>query len=178
MKYLKQYESYIEMFLDDDDQLILMTEYINEEDSQKVKKLLDSGFDPNTISGIHPIINHLQNKDKNKSNTNILKLFIDHGLNKEIITKFLYNELNWTRYSVDKSNLLEIIRICIKSGADLFYEYGMYDGLFDMIEKKKETAHALFTEKFVNELINIIKDEAPEQYNKYVMKNDSKKFNI
>jgi len=178
MKYLKQYEAYIEMYLDDDDQLTLMKEYLDNEDLSKINKILNSGFDPNTKYGIHPVIYDLQDKNKDKSNSNILKSFIEHGLDNKIITIFLYNELNWTRYAVDKLNLLEISKICIKSGADLFYDYGLYSDFFDMIEKKKTTFKSLFTEKFVNDLMSIIKEEASEQYDKYIIQKNSKKFNI
>ena len=166
MKYLQKYETYIEMYIDDDDQLTLMMKYINENDSVKIKRLLDNGFDPNTKQGREPIVMNLINKIEN-ININILKLFIDSGLDKEKITIFLFNELNWINSSTDKLNILESSRICIKSGANLFYEYGIYDDIFNMIEKKKKTANKFYTEKFVwndlmkleessNSLINII----------------------
>lgn len=177
MKHLKLYETYMEMYLDDDDQLILMTEYINEEDSVKIKKILDNGFDPNTKWRANPIIFKLQDDDKNKSNAKILKLFIDAGLDKYTITKFLYDELSWIKLNTDKLNILEIVRICVKAGADLYYDYGTYNGLFKMIEQKNLTNNA-FNEKFVDEILDIIAKEAPEQYKEYLIKKTANKFNI
>ena len=176
MKYLKQYETYIEIFLDDDDQLFLMLEYINNNDSDKIKKLFIKEFDPNTKQGREPIVMNLINKTEN-ININILNLFIEFGLTVDIITSFLYNSINWYNKKTDKLNLLESSRICIKSGANLFYEYGRNENIFDVIDDND-----ILSDKFRKELYKMIQYESPNEYNKYITEKEininSSKFNL
>lgn len=180
MKYLKLYESYINIKLDEDDQITLMLKYLKVLNCEKIKYLLDNCFDPDTtINGTSIIYTMSNNDNYDDVDNEILELFINAGLNKNDIYNFLCRYLLNRNYNsrMNIPNILETIRLCVKSGINILDRVVTYDNLFDLIESKRKY-NIFFDKKLADKILSIIKDELPEQYNEYMVIKNTEKYNL
>ena len=166
MKYLNTYEKMISLDLDNDDQEELMLRALSDSKIKIIEGLLDNGFNPNHIESDlgEPILIHQIANGNKHLNIDIIKLLINKGADVNLIINesplitdaiYLYNKNN--KNEEYKNNYLEIIRLLIKSGANLLIKNEYNENTFDMIQKSIEYNH--FSKKFAEKLLNIIKEE-------------------
>jgi len=182
MKYLKTYEKMMSLDLDIDEQETLMTMAIDQEKISLIEGLFQNGFDPNHITsdyGIPLLLYPLADVTKNL-NIEIIRLLISNGADVNLIVNgsplisdalILYNKRVKNEDYTNK--YLEIIRLLIKSGANLSIKNEENENTFDIIENMINWGS--FKPRFAKKLLNIIKEEAPEQYGIHIT---SKKYNI
>lgn len=175
MKYLKTFEKSITLDLNNKEERNLMEYALENEVVSIVKSLLDNKFDPNTlIGGDSMLIYYIYGRE---INLEIIKLLLDYGANVNLTINnnppvILSYAGNYTKKNNSKE-YIEILRLFLKAGAKLFIEDE--DGLnfFETIEM-----NGSLNKKTKKELLNIVKEESPEQYQEYIARKESTKYNL
>jgi hypothetical protein len=191
MKYLKTFEKHITIELDDNDQVYLMSEYIREYDRtdliekksilSKIKNLFKNGFDPNInfVDSSIPFVFILERLTRYYNE--ILEVFVKYGLSGNIAKKILESDsIHWLNR--DNLNFIKKLKILIETDVNLLEKIEStiprYNGLniLEVIEDKLRTDR--ISKEKSDRIFDIIKNKKPEQYKEYLIKKDSKKYNL
>lgn len=175
MKYIKTFEKSVTLNITDKEEIKLMEYALDNEVISIVKSLLDNKFNPNTlIDGDSMLIYYIYGRN---INYDIIKLLLDYGAdvnlkvndNPPIILSYAGN---YTTKNNSKE-YIELFRLFLKYGAKLFVEDE--DGLdfFETIEMNSS-----LNKKTKKEILNIVKEESPEQYQEYISRLTAKKYNL
>jgi hypothetical protein len=183
MRYLKTYDKMINFDLDENIQSLVLVDAIKRNNIDLIKKLFDSGLDPNMNFSDYGQPIFLTILEQTPVNIDIVKLFIKYGVN--IHEKFYNDGLSIFHYVMglllDKKTkhdyYIELLSIFLEAGANLLLE--------DKHKKENylETIERFFineyiTKKMAIKIFDTIKEKAPEQYEQYAMKKAAKKYNI
>lgn len=175
MKYIKTFEKSVTLNITDKEEIKLMEYALDNEVISIVKSLLDNKFNPNTlIDGDSMLTYYIYGRN---INYDIIKLLLDYGAdvnlkvndNPPIILSYAGN---YTKNNNSKE-YIELFRLFLKYGAKLFVEDE--DGLdfFETIEMNSS-----LNKKTKKEILNIVKEESPEQYQEYISRLTAKKYNL
>ena len=180
MKYIKTYEKVISLNLDDEDQKIIFYHALNNDKVQIVKDLLKHGMNPNLKDkeySSYPIL--LAQCLRYKPNIEIIQLLIDAGADANAIiygeTVLIQEILINMKKNTNKTALIKIFEILIKSGADINKKSRNFD-FFDGIDQEFQFGY--LTKGFVDRLMKMIKEIAPEKYEQHIMEKDADKYNL
>lgn len=182
MRYLKTYEEIITLDLDDSDKMTLLTNGLNNGKVKLVKDILSSGIDPNTLSQTHNLPILLDEITKDKPNLEMIQMIIDSSADVNFMvngnTPIICCSIYYIKSATHKGKLLEIIRKMLRAGADLFVvsKSFPYNDFFGYLEIQKNRNY--ITQAFIDKLMKIIKEESPEQYDKYHIMIAAKKYNV
>jgi len=176
MKYLKTFEAHKKYTLRLDRHLlhVLIGKAIDSKQYGTVKDILDSGFKDATNFFLNNIIGY-------SPDIKILQLLIDYGADVNIIYsgKPIIQHV-FSRQYRDQTKL-KVIRLLIKNGADLFLKSRDQEDFFDNFLSMTINGSAIktsFKDKYKELALDIVKEESPEQYKKYLMKKDAEKYNL
>lgn len=175
MKFIKTYESIITLDLNKKEEIKLMEYALEENVISIVKGLLDNNFDPNTlIQGDSMLIYYIYGRD---INLKIVKLLLDYGADVNLIVGnntpiILSYAGNYTK-RINSNEYIELFRLFMKANVKLFVEDE--DGLnfFDHLENNSS-----MNKKTKKEILNIVKEESPEQYQEYIGRKTAIKYNL
>lgn len=188
MKYIKTFEKYIDVELDENDQVYLMTEYIreyavskNDEYKKslydKMKNLFENGLDPNSTypNSSVPFIYIFERE--NVYNLDIMKLFVKHGLSGKIAKTIIDSDIS---YSFGSRKLPKIMTLLdtdvnlldkIKSGSNTFDKLNFFEAM-DKLKERDDMKDS------VEKLLKEVKLKKPEQYKKYLINKEAEKYNL
>lgn len=175
MKYLKTYESTITLDLDEYDQEKLMEYALDNDKVNIVKGLLDNKFDPNHLIDREPMIVY----NNGRVDLRIIELLIKYGADVNLVANdnpiIITTIFNYHK-KLNTNDFIDRLRLLIKSGANLFAtsEYGY--NFFDEIDDKFENSR--ITIKTIKAILNMIKEESPEQYKEYEARKEAIKYNL
>jgi hypothetical protein len=191
MKYLKTFEKYITIELDDNDQVYLMSEYIREYDRtdliekksilSKIKNLFKNGFDPNInfVDSSIPFVFILERLTRYYNE--ILEVFVKYGLSGNIAKKILESDsIHWLNR--DNLNFIKKLKILIETDVNLLEKIEStiprYNGLniLEVIEDKLRTDR--ISKEKSDRIFDIIKNKKPEQYQQYLIQKNANKYNL
>jgi len=169
----------IPMDLDEDMQIVVLYHALEKGRVQVVRDLLKKGVDPN-INNIHGIPILLDECSKDRPNLEMIQTIIDSGANVNLRIwqrPIICQIISWIKSNTNKTLLLEILKKLIKAGADLFAEESWNKiNFFDELNNKRTMNY--ITVGFMKKVMNLIKTESPEQYERYLMLNDMEKYNL
>lgn len=178
MKYLKTFEDLVTLDLNNTQKEKLMNLAIENDEVSIVKGLLDSGYMPDFLDDLQTII--ATQSYTTSINLEIVKLFIDHGYNVNLRNKegdtVLTNSIyNFRKKSDDK--YFAMFKMLIKAGADtsVFVDKGedwKYDFYYLLDESDR------LTKTLKKKILDFLKNEAPKQYDYYLMKKNVNKYNL
>jgi len=180
MKLVRTFES---ITLDNEDKVILMQHALDRNKGSLIKSLFDDGYDPNSkIGGQYLLLYYANLINESTFDLNKFNLIIDSGGDINIDNGSIFFDAIYL-YTKKRTNTVQYIKLLkrfIELGADLTSnlsedEECALDLIFEKIEWN-------YPKKLSKEIINMIKQEAPKQYDEYIdrleMKMNADKYNL
>lgn len=177
MKYLKNFESTITLDLDYYDRERVMEYALENNKPLIVKGLLDDKFSPNhIISDDSMLLYFYSNRGINLDMT---KLLLDYKADVNLKVNgypIIVSALYKYNKKMNINDYVELLRLFINAGANLFAttEYG--DNFFDTLDSKLE--YNKISKRSINLIMKMIKEESPEQYQEYIGRQTAIKYNL
>lgn len=179
MKYIKSFEN---ISLDNDDKEILMQHALDKNKKKLIKSLLDDGYDPNSkIDYVHLLNYYSNNINKDTFDVNIFNMIVDSGVDKTKFNDLFFEAIYlYNRKFTNTVQYVNLLKRFIELGVDLLNHKDDYGGCaLELIFEKIED---VYPKKLSQDIINMIKKEAPEQYDKYIyhleMLKNTDKYNL
>ena len=181
MRHLKTYEALITLNLEQNDLILLMDDAVSKNKPYLVKTLLQNGLDPNYRPNINNSTQILKAAYYGDTKLEIVKLFIEYGAdlnittdNKTMIEMLLENirvdYQTLQEAAKDLQRMSNVIILLIKSGEEISPKF--MEDLLSLTKRHKNIRTTAI------ELFDRIKNECTEQYEKYLLDMESKKYNL